>query len=685
MIQKSQRTDRRILTFPAVHPCEGISPATLLASLISLCGEICDFQSRHFPTQRRNAREAIRQVSLLLVFFEEVSDRCHGSSSLSDSAVLCFSELHVAFQKLRFLLEDCARDGSRLWILTRCSFVAAQFRVLIRAIATALDVLPLRSIDVGGEVRELVELVARQARKAKFELDGDDERCAEQVLAIISRLGKGIEPELNSLKKIMDYLEIGTWNDCKKDVKFLEEEIDFQCSDCDEREVPFLSGLLGLMSYCRGVIFEEFDCGNSAQVEFSRCSVEALSCLNLEDFRCPISLELMKDPVTVSTGQTYDRSSIQKWLKAGNSICPKTGEKLINTELVPNSALRKLIHQFCEDRGISLSKSGRQSRDVTRTMVPGSLAAAEAMKFLSTFLVRKLVFGTNEQRNKAAYEIRLLAKSNIFNRSCFIDAGAVLPLLNLLSAPMIQENAAAALLKLSKHGNGRILIVESGGLAPILDVLKNGLSLEAKQISAAIIFYLSAVKEYQKLIGETPDFIPALTRLIRDGTSCGKKNAVVAIFGLLFFPNNQQRVIEAGTIPLLIDILNHSDKTELITDTLAVLANLAENSDGANSIFRTPALNLVKNILQSSNSRAAKEYCVSILLSLCNNGGVQVVGVLANDPSVMALLYSVITDGTSLAGKKSRSLIKILHKFREASSSGLIGTAVSHEQSVHAW
>ncbi|EXB87865.1 U-box domain-containing protein 19 [Morus notabilis] len=685
MIQISQRTDRRILTFPAVHPCEGISPATLLASLISLCGEICDFQCRHFPTQRRNAREAIRQVSLLLVFFEEVRDRCHGGSSLSDSAVLCFSELHVALQKLRFLLEDCARDGSRLWILTRCSFVAAQFRVLIRAIATALDVLPLRSIDVGGEVRELVELVARQARKAKFELDGDDERCADQVLAIISRLEKGIEPELNSLKRILDYLEIGTWSDCNKDVKFLEVEIDFQCSDCNEREVPFLSGLLGLMSYCRGVIFEEFDCRNSAQVEFSRCSVEALSCLNLEDFRCPISLELMTDPVTVSTGQTYDRSSIQKWLKAGNSICPKTGEKLINKELVPNSALRKLIHQFCEDSGISLSKSGRQSRDVTRTMVPGSLAAAEAMKFLSTFLVRKLVFGTNEQRNKAAYEIRLLAKSNIFNRSCFIDAGAVLPLLNLLSAPMTQENAAAALLKLSKHGNGRILIVESGGLEPILDVLKNGLSLEAKQISAAIIFYLSAVKEYQKLIGETPDLIPALIRLIRDGTSCGKKNAVVAIFGLLFFPNNQQRVIEAGTIPLLIDILNHSDKTELITDTLAVLVNLAENSDGANLIFRTPALNLIKNILQSSNSRAAKEYCVSILLSLCNNGGVQVVGVLANDPSVMALLYSVITDGTSLAGKKSRSLIKILHKYRETSSSGLTGTAVSHEQSVHAW
>ncbi|KAE9621730.1 putative aminoacyltransferase, E1 ubiquitin-activating enzyme [Lupinus albus] len=31
-------------------------------------------------------------------------------------------------------------------------------------------------------------------------------------------------------------------------------------------------------------------------------------------FLCPISLEIMKDPVTISTGITYDRESIEKWL-----------------------------------------------------------------------------------------------------------------------------------------------------------------------------------------------------------------------------------------------------------------------------------------------------------------------------------------------------------------------------------
>ncbi|KAF9619974.1 hypothetical protein IFM89_010590 [Coptis chinensis] len=75
----------------------------------------------------------------------------------------------------------------------------------------------------------------------------------------------------------------------------------------------------------------------------SRYEGEDLSCLNLEDFRCPISLEIMMDPVTIATGQTYERSSIQKWLKDGNHTCRKTGEKLTSTTLGPNLALQNVI------------------------------------------------------------------------------------------------------------------------------------------------------------------------------------------------------------------------------------------------------------------------------------------------------------------------------------------------------
>ncbi|GFY91253.1 CYS, MET, PRO, and GLY protein 2 [Actinidia rufa] len=44
-------------------------------------------------------------------------------------------------------------------------------------------------------------------------------------------------------------------------------------------------------------------------------------------FKCPISLDVMKSPVSLCTGVTYDRSSIQRWLDSGHNTCPATMQK----------------------------------------------------------------------------------------------------------------------------------------------------------------------------------------------------------------------------------------------------------------------------------------------------------------------------------------------------------------------
>ena len=561
----------------------------------------------------------------------------------------------------------------------KSQFVASQFRVLIRAVATALEVLPLDWIDVASEVKELVEMVTKQARKARFDLDPNDECAVKDVVWILNQFEKRIEPDVTVLKGVLDYLEIRSWIECNKEIRFMEE----LSIECDEREITLLNSLMGLMSYSRGVMFAEIDCGGGADQTEGRCSMEMLSCLNPEDFRCPISLELMTDPVTVSTGQTYDRSSIQKWLRAGNIICPKTGEKLTSTELVPNSALRKLIQQFCEDRGVLLAKlETHKNGDAGRNIAVNSLAAAEAIRFLSKFLARRLVSGTGEQKNKAAYEIRLLAKSSVFNRYCLIEADIVRPLLNLLSsrdAPT-QENAIASVLKLSKHSKGKKAIMASGGLKLILKVLKEGTRLESRQIAAATLFYLASVEKYRAMIGETPEAIPSLVELIKTGTTSGKKHAVVTLFGLLLCRENCPRVLAAGTVPLLVQIIASPPKEDLVTDSLAALAKLAEHIDGSLAILKASGLPLISRILQSSPSRTGKEYCVSILLSLCINGSIEVTSDLAKHPTLTTSLYSLVTEGTSHGNKKACSLLKIIHKYLETASPGLRSSEVRQER-----
>ena len=66
-----------------------------------------------------------------------------------------------------------------------------------------------------------------------------------------------------------------------------------------------------------------------------------------DEYTCPISHELMVDPVFTASGQTYERESIATWLRTKQTD-PISNARLHNKKLVPNFALRKLISQWKE-------------------------------------------------------------------------------------------------------------------------------------------------------------------------------------------------------------------------------------------------------------------------------------------------------------------------------------------------
>lgn len=60
-------------------------------------------------------------------------------------------------------------------------------------------------------------------------------------------------------------------------------------------------------------------------------------------FFCPISMELMTDPVVLPTGHTYERICIERWFRSGERSCPNTGSTLEQLVAMPNVALRQAI------------------------------------------------------------------------------------------------------------------------------------------------------------------------------------------------------------------------------------------------------------------------------------------------------------------------------------------------------
>jgi uncharacterized protein YegL len=62
------------------------------------------------------------------------------------------------------------------------------------------------------------------------------------------------------------------------------------------------------------------------------------------EWKCPITLEIMEDPVICSDGHTYERKAITRWLSTNNNS-PRTGLPIDRHTLTPNIALRNLIQE----------------------------------------------------------------------------------------------------------------------------------------------------------------------------------------------------------------------------------------------------------------------------------------------------------------------------------------------------
>jgi len=65
------------------------------------------------------------------------------------------------------------------------------------------------------------------------------------------------------------------------------------------------------------------------------------------DFVCPITTDVMLDPVIAADGHAYERTAIERWLTK-KTTSPLTGEELQNSFLAPNIILRRQIAEWRE-------------------------------------------------------------------------------------------------------------------------------------------------------------------------------------------------------------------------------------------------------------------------------------------------------------------------------------------------
>ena len=72
-----------------------------------------------------------------------------------------------------------------------------------------------------------------------------------------------------------------------------------------------------------------------------------------DEFICPITLDIMNDPVICEDGYTYEKKSI---LQLQTSISPMTRQPIDITKIIPNRALKYAIIRFNKNYDLETEK-----------------------------------------------------------------------------------------------------------------------------------------------------------------------------------------------------------------------------------------------------------------------------------------------------------------------------------------
>ena len=75
---------------------------------------------------------------------------------------------------------------------------------------------------------------------------------------------------------------------------------------------------------------------------------------------CPITEQLMTDPVFTMDGQTYERCAIEAWLKT-NDTSPVTGKRLPSKKLVDNVRARGMVRTAAEAQVVAAQAAAAQA------------------------------------------------------------------------------------------------------------------------------------------------------------------------------------------------------------------------------------------------------------------------------------------------------------------------------------
>ncbi|XP_061345112.1 U-box domain-containing protein 27 [Gastrolobium bilobum] len=344
-------------------------------------------------------------------------------------------------------------------------------------------------------------------------------------------------------------------------------------------------------------------------------------------FRCPISLDVMKSPVSLCTGVTYDRSSIQRWLDNGNNTCPATMQVLHSKDFVPNRTLQRLIqiwsdsvrHRVDSPESPASTESAPSKDQILLAIT--DLESSGENRFDSLAKIVRFAQDSEENRDFLARKKCLVPVLVGFlhnvndgaKRSVEFLEQVVKALDLVLCKTEDREGLKNSILKGQGHGHGHGQSIDS-----VLLVLQQG-SCDSRIASARVLESIAIDAESKLLIAEKEGLVSELLNQITPEKDPALIESSLSCLVAISTPKrNKTKLVHLGAIKVFSNLLSASNLSVSVTEkVLKLLETMSSTKEGRTEICEEPECvpAILKKVLKVSSS--ATEHAVTTLWSVC--------------------------------------------------------------------
>ena len=299
-------------------------------------------------------KELANYLERIVPVLSEVSRKnVDHSESFNNAIGILNRETKVAKQ----LMLDCSKK-SKVYLFMNCQRITRRLEDISKEISRALGLLPLTTLGLSSAILEEIEKLSENMQHAEFRAAVAEEEIMEKIESGIQERNVDRSYANQLLVLIAEAVGISTErSELKKEFEEFKNEIENARLRKDQAEAIQMDQIIALL--------ERADAASSPKEKEIKYFTKRKSLGNqpldpLQSFYCPITRDVMMDPVETSSGQTFERSAIEKWFADGNTLCPLTMTLLDTSILRPNKTLRQSIEEWRDRNTMIMIASMKQ-------------------------------------------------------------------------------------------------------------------------------------------------------------------------------------------------------------------------------------------------------------------------------------------------------------------------------------